>query len=43
MKLENNTIDHLNTLLDTKQITYSSYLFRLKANQLNIKTYQLKK
>jgi len=38
---ENNKKDFLRFLLKNKHITYYEYLFRLKASELNIKTYKL--
>ena len=37
---ENNNPTHLLELLKSKQITNHSYQFRLKANELQIKTYK---
>ena len=37
---ENNNPRYLQFLLTNKLITYENYLFRLKASQLNINTYQ---
>mgnify|MGYP003643052899 FL=1 len=37
---ENNNPRYLQFLLSNKLITYESYLFRLKASELNINTYQ---
>ena len=42
MKKENNSPKYLKFLLNSKLITYQNYLFRLKANELNINTYQKK-
>ena len=39
---ENNTKHNLKRLLNLNKITFENYLFRLKANQLNINTYKLK-
>jgi hypothetical protein len=43
MKKENNNPKYLKFLLSSKLITFENYLFRLKANELNIDTYQKKK
>ena len=42
MKIENNTPKNLIKLLNQNRITLESYSFRLKANQLNIRTYENK-
>jgi len=42
MKKENNNPKYLKFLLSSKLITFQNYLFRLKASQLNINTYQKK-
>ena len=39
MKEQNNNNNYLNTLLKYKLINFNTYLFRKKANELNIKTY----
>lgn len=39
MKQENNTPTQLRRLWKSGQITTNSYFFRLKANELNINTY----
>ena len=40
---ENNNKHNLKRLLKLNKITFQNYLFRLKANQLNINTYKLNK
>jgi len=40
MKKENNEIKNLRSLLKQNLISNYQYNFRLKANQLNIKTYK---
>lgn len=42
MKKQNNNPRYLQFLLTNKVITYEDYLFRLKAGELNINTYQKK-
>ena len=39
---ENNNKHNLKKLLNLNKITFENYLFRLKANELNINTYKLK-
>lgn len=39
---ENNNKYNLKRLLKLNKITFENYLFRLKANELNINTYKLK-
>ena len=39
---ENNNKHNLKRLLKLNKITFQNYLFRLKANQLNINTFKLK-
>ncbi len=43
MKRENNNTNYLSTLLKYKLINFHTYLFRKRANQLNILTYKIKK
>tara|TARA_A100001201_G_scaffold4020_4_gene8574 strand:+ start:5994 stop:6125 length:132 start_codon:yes stop_codon:yes gene_type:complete len=40
---ENNNKNNLKRLLKLNKIKFQNYLFRLKANQLNINTYKLNK
>jgi len=40
---ENNTPENLSTLMIQGKISIHTYYFRLKANELNINTYQLNK
>ena len=39
---ENNNLHNLKRLLKLNKITFQNYLFRLKANELNINTFKLK-
>ena len=42
MQEQNNTLENLRKLWSNKLITYEQYFFRIKSNELKIKTFQSK-